>query len=268
MAKISTQDKKQSLIFNSEEIDLIRNTVAKGATDNELKLFLYQAQRTGLDPLTRQIYFVKRGMSATVQTSIDGFRVIAERSGQYAGQDEPQFEEGPNHPIKCTVTVYKFAPSGERYPAGVGVAYWDEYCPPAGQDMLWRRLKHTLLSKCAEALALRKAFPQDLSGLYTDEEMDQMGDVVDSDIKNLEEQKELPIEEDQRQRVSFATNKQKSMIQFQRDRIGMSNEELINLTRSSGIRDPQNMTKSEASRLIETLLKENNHGQDRIKLNE
>lgn len=165
--------KSAELNFDRDTVELIKKTVAVGANDNELKLFLYQSQRTGLDPLARQIYFVKRGTKITIQTSIDGFRVVAERSGNYAGQDEPKFEEGTPFPKKCTVTVYKFDKEGTRYPAAYGVAYWEEYVPPAGQDFMWKKMPHTMLSKVAEALALRKAFPQDLSGLYTDEEMDQ-----------------------------------------------------------------------------------------------
>ena len=163
--------------FNDDQVSLIKNTIAKDATDNELQLFLHQCKRTGLDPLTRQIYFMKRGGKVTIQTSIDGFRVIAERSGDYAGQDEPVFEdvldaEGKKKDKKCRVTVYRFR-GDTRYPAAVGVAYWSEYCPQQGQDFMWKKMPHTMLAKVAEALALRKAYPQDLSGLYTNDEMNQ-----------------------------------------------------------------------------------------------
>ena len=163
--------------FNNDQVSLIKNTIAKDATDNELQLFLHQCKRTGLDPLTRQIYFMKRGGKVTIQTSIDGFRVIAERSGDYAGQDEPVFEdvldaEGKKKDKKCRVTVYRFR-GDTRYPAAVGVAYWSEYCPQQGQDFMWKKMPHTMLAKVAEALALRKAYPQDLSGLYTNDEMNQ-----------------------------------------------------------------------------------------------
>jgi len=157
--------------FKPEQIQLIKNTIAKDATDDELKLFLYQCQRTGLDPMTRQIYFMKRAGKVTIQTSIDGFRVIAERSGDYAGQDEPVFVKDDGD-LFCKVTVYRFR-GDVRYPAAVGVAYWKEYCPPGGQDFMWKKMPHTMLSKVAEALALRKAYPQDLSGLYTGDEMNQ-----------------------------------------------------------------------------------------------
>ena len=164
--------------FNNEQLSLIKNQIAIGATDDELKLFMYQCNRTGLDPLTRQIYFVKRGNKMTIQTSIDGFRVIAERSGLYAGQDEPVFaytESGEL--LKCSITVYKFSPTGQRYPAATGVAFYKEYYP--NPVMLQKSLAHTMLSKVAESLALRKAFPQDLSGIYTTEEMGQAGPTDD-----------------------------------------------------------------------------------------
>lgn len=163
------------LRFSPETIALIKKTVATDATNDELAMFLHQASRAKLDPLARQIYFVKRGGKVNIQTSIDGFRLVAERSKIYAGQDEPEFEEIANSrfPKSCKVRVYKFSPTGQRYQAAVGVAYWDEYVPPQGQNFMWNKMPHTMLSKVAEALALRKAFPQDLSGLYTNEEMEQ-----------------------------------------------------------------------------------------------
>lgn len=172
--------------FSDDQINLIKNQVAKGASDNELKLFLYQCKRTGLDPLTRQIYFMKRGDKMTIQTSIDGFRVIAERSGDYAGQDEPEFVR-ENGSLQCAkVRVYRFR--GEtRYCAAVGVAYMGEYRPQTGQDFMWKKMPHTMLAKVAEALALRKAYPQDLSGLYTGDEMAQSGQTFGEDVPTTEE---------------------------------------------------------------------------------
>jgi phage recombination protein Bet len=153
--------------FKQEQIELIKKQIAPNANDNELKLFLYQAQRTGLDPLTRQIYCIHRGGKMTIQTSIDGFRVIAERSGEYAGQDEPIYTEENGKLISCKITVYKFR-GDVRYPASVGVAYFSEYVQ---QTPIWTKMPRVMLAKVAEALALRKAFPQDLSGLYTSDEM-------------------------------------------------------------------------------------------------
>ena len=129
----------------------------------------------------------------TIQTSIDGFRVIAERSGTYGGQDEPIFTEVEKKVTSCRITVYRFR-GDVRYPAAVGLAYWDEYVQldREGKPMgLWNKMPHTMLAKVAEALALRKAYPQDLSGLYTTEEMQQADvqpvTVVDDseELKNL-----------------------------------------------------------------------------------
>jgi phage recombination protein Bet len=163
--------------FNEDQIALIKSQIAKDCNNNELELFLYQCRQTGLNPLTRQIYAIKRAGRMTIQTSIDGFRVIAERSGNYAGQDEPLWEDDEKgFPIKCTVKVYKFTPNFEqRYCAGVGVAHFKEYYPSPMN--LQKSMPHAMIAKVAEALALRKAFPQDLSGLYTSDEMNQADEI-------------------------------------------------------------------------------------------
>ena len=176
-----------SATYNPEQVQLIKTQLAPNATDNELKLFLYQCERTGLNPMARQIYCIHRGGKMTVQVSIDGFRLIAERTKQYAGQSEPEImldEQGRMTAVK--VTVFRFSPTGERYPAAVGVAYWQEY---AQNSPMWTKMPRTMLSKCAEAVALRKAFPQELSGLYTSEEMEQAGNdykITDKELIHLE----------------------------------------------------------------------------------
>ena len=162
--------------YTPEQVQLIKQQIAPQATDNELKMFLYQCQRTGLDALTRQIYCIHRGGKMTIQTSIDGFRVIAERSGSYAGQDAPEFTyDGKENVLSAKVTVYKFSPQGQRYPAASVVAFLKEYSSGSG---LWAKMPHVMLAKVAEAQALRKAYPQDLSGLYTHDEMEQADERV------------------------------------------------------------------------------------------
>lgn len=169
--------------LKQEQIDLIRQTVAKGATDLELKLFLYQCQRTGLDPLSKQIHFIKRWNEklnreeGTIQTGIDGYRSIADRTGQYAGSDDAVFRGPEDEPVAATVTVWRIV-QGQRV-SFTATAWWKEYFPTKEkQQFFWKKMPHGQLAKCAEALALRKAFPQQLSGVYTHEEMQQAGPEV------------------------------------------------------------------------------------------
>lgn len=158
--------------WTPDRINLIRRTVAKDSTDDEFAMFLARAQTTRLDPMARQIHFVKRGGVGVIQVGIDGYRLIADRTGLYAGNDEPIFvEDEKGLPTKATITVWKFV-GGVRC-AFTAAARWSEYVPEGNQGFLWKKMPHTLLGKCAEALALRKAFPQELSGMYTDEEMHQ-----------------------------------------------------------------------------------------------
>jgi phage recombination protein Bet len=167
--------------YTEQQVQLIKSQIAPKANKDELSYFLQQCARTQLDPFSRQIYAIHRWNGQqkkevmTIQVSIDGFRVIAERSGNYAGQGEPEYIEKDNKLDCCKVRVYKFSPRGDRYEAAVGVAYWNEYVQAKdGQATgLWAKMPRVMLAKVAEALALRKAFPQDLSGLYTSEEMNQ-----------------------------------------------------------------------------------------------
>lgn len=172
-----------------EKVELLKRTIAVGANDDELQMFLYVAQRSQLDPFLRQIYLVQRydnrsGMNkATIQIGIDGLRSVAERTGKYAGSDDPIYESAPNlsKPIKATVTVWKIV-EGMKV-AFTASARWSEYCPGEKLAFMWNSKPYLMLGKVAEALALRKAFPTQASGLYVHEEMDKASDnsVVISD---------------------------------------------------------------------------------------
>lgn len=165
--------------LSREKVELIKQTVAKGATDLELDLFLHACKRTGLDPLMKQIYAIKRWSAAdnrevmSFQTGIDGYRLIADRTGKYAGSDEPVFTVTPNGlPDVASVTVTKLV---DGVPCKFSAsARWMEYVQKNKQGQptsMWQKMPFLMLGKCAEALALRKAFPAELSGVYTHEEM-------------------------------------------------------------------------------------------------
>lgn len=172
------------LVFTEEQRRMIRDSFANGASDAEFAVLMEIAKARRLNPLLRQVHFVSRWDSQkgrevwATQVSIDGLRAVAERTGLYSGQDEPEFEEGPDgSPKLCRVKVYR-----KDWPRpAVGVAYWSEYVQTrkdkaTGRQIptsFWQRMPHTMLAKCAESLALRKAFPEDTSGLYTPEEMGQ-----------------------------------------------------------------------------------------------
>jgi len=165
-----------------DELSLVKNTVAQGATDAELKLFLFDCARQGVHPLDRLLHFTKRNGKYTPITSIDFMRIRAAESGEMAGSDDPRFSflHPTGAPDEATVTVYRIT-QGQRF-AYSATARWKEYYPGDGPPgFMWRKMPHTMLGKCAEALALRKGFPRQLAGLYAKEEMDQADALARSD---------------------------------------------------------------------------------------
>lgn len=164
------------LDFSSDQRQLIRDTFCNGASDSEFEVLMEVARARRLNPLFKHIYFVKRYDSQkkrevwSTQVSIDGLRTIAERTGKYDGQDEPEYIIENGRLICAKVRVYR---KDWTRPA-VGVAFFDEYAQKTregGLTAFWRDKPHVMLAKCAESLAMRKAFPEDMSGLYTPEEM-------------------------------------------------------------------------------------------------
>lgn len=165
------------------------------ASTPDLAVFFHQCVRTGLDPFARQIYMISRQGKQTIQTGIDGFRLIARRACDarnetlgyeetlWCGKDgvwrDVWLSEEP--PSAAKVTVLR---SGNRYPS---VALYNEYVATdrSGEPTrMWATKGALMLAKCAEALSLRKAFPQDLSGLYTTDEMQQADNmpVINSNV--------------------------------------------------------------------------------------
>jgi phage recombination protein Bet len=168
--------------YTREQLDLIKATMAPETSDLEFQLFMEVARSQGLSPLQRQIHAVMRWdararkSKMVIQTGIDGYRLIAARTGTHLGTTDATF--GPltpgGAPSWAQVTVRKLVHGHiAEYPA---TAFWEEYVQltkDGHPNSMWSSRPKGQLSKCAEALALRKAFPAELSGVYTDTEMEQ-----------------------------------------------------------------------------------------------
>lgn len=180
------------------QIELIKRTVAKGASDDELRLFIQVCKGANLNPFLRQAHLVpfwdsKDGVERrAVIVGIDGFRSTAESSGSYAGNDDPIYDGDQEityaggkskvtAPSKATVTVYKML-DGQKCPF-TATARWSEYYPGEKKGFQWHIRPYLMLGKCAESLALRKAFPKLLSGMYSQEEMERVIQVESDDQK-------------------------------------------------------------------------------------
>ena len=166
--------------WQAEQVDLLKRSVLpeNARSDADLLMLAHVAKRTGLDPLARQLYAIpKRGGGLTVSATIDGLRLVAQRTGEYRGRLGPEWcgADGqwrdvwlgePDDLVACRVGVLR-----EGFAAPVwATALLREFrqnTPNWGPT----GIRSHMLAKVAEALALRAAFPQELSGLYTDDEL-------------------------------------------------------------------------------------------------
>lgn len=186
--------KPAGLNFTAEQIALVKNTVGVGLTDMEFEWGMYVAKHTNLDPLRKQVYFIKRRRKKkgedgweeylTIQTSIEGARAVADRSRCYAPSErQPSFiyrdDEKTHKPVlfSATVWVKKFTPIDGSWHEYGATCVFDEFVPlekdgPSEWKIgaMWARAPHNQLEKCAEFKALKRGFPEELSDLTIAEE--------------------------------------------------------------------------------------------------
>ena len=164
--------------YTLPDIALVYRTVAVGAPLQELAVFLHACRQLQLDPLLRQAFWIRRRQSdgstkGTLQVGIDGFRAVAERSGVYAGAEPIEYRGQLEWTYKTKIhivpelaraTVWKVV-AGHKA-AFVGEASWVEFVPNQEREQFqWARMPRHMLGKCAEAQALRRAFPAQLGSI-------------------------------------------------------------------------------------------------------
>ena len=168
--------------WTDNQLAALKHIGVDRASYGDLAVFMHVCQRTGLDPFARQIYMIQRDGKQTIQTGIDGLRLVARRAvdaaketlgisaPEWCGPDGQWADVwiGPGHPVAARVRVQR---GGGSFAA---VALWAEYVQTRKDGQvthMWATRGAGQIAKCAEALALRKACPQDLAGLYTDDEL-------------------------------------------------------------------------------------------------
>lgn len=201
--------------WTTEQIDLIKKTCCNGATDNQLKLFLHTAKKSGLDPLSKQIYAVIYGGTMSIICGIDGYRLIAERSGKYRGQVGPFWcgKDGvwkdvwldKEKPAACKVGVYHKDFAEPLF----SVVKFESYNT---NKNLWAKMPETMIAKVAESNALRRAFPNNFLGIYTQEEMDQAFEENTHEIKKIQHNAEIKKIESRKEQTIYITSDEQIQI--------------------------------------------------------
>jgi len=174
-----------------ETVQLLKKTVAPGATDEELALFLYMAKQYDLDPLLGEIYFVKMPDKKRTDTkptfivSRDGYLKIAMRHPEFHGLNSFTVREGDEFEINAESgrVKHRFGAKRGRILGAWAIAYRKGYSPSVAfvdfneyvrrNSQSWQRHPSAMIQKVAEVFVLRRQF--NLSGLYIKEEFDRHG---------------------------------------------------------------------------------------------
>jgi len=213
--------RKESLpalaMSEQELMNVLRNSLYPGAQDDSIKMVIGYCKASGLDPMQKPVHIVPmwdnkaKSMRDVIMPGIGSYRTQAARSGEYAGVSEPEF--GPDvteavgglnmtYPSWCRVVVKRLLPNGliaefaatERWKENYATAGKDSQAPNA----MWKRRPYAQLAKCAEAQALRKAFPEFGAQPTADEmegkSLDDGATVIDGNTGEILNKKDAPKE--------------------------------------------------------------------------
>ena len=186
-ALATTQSTALSAIPESELIGVLQTSLYPGAAIGSVKMVLGYCKAAGLDPMQKPVHIVPmwdkntKSMRDVVMPGIGLYRTQAARSGQYAGVTDPEF--GPDvtesvggvsitFPAWCKVTVKRLL--GNQVVEFAARELWKENYATACKDSaapnaMWKKRPYGQIAKCAEAQALRKAFPEFGSAPTADE---------------------------------------------------------------------------------------------------
>lgn len=145
-------------------VDTLKATVAQGLNDHEFMLFVQLCKSSGLNPFRKEVWAIKAGGRLQIMTGINGYLAIANNHHQFDGMEVDVETDDKGKPTKATCKVYR---KDRRFPS-VGIALMSEF---GKETPIWKQMPSVMLTKVAKSIAIREAFPQELAGIYTEEEM-------------------------------------------------------------------------------------------------
>ena len=157
--EITRQETAMDKYDQAEMVATLKQTVCKGATDAQFRMFVEVCRGTGLNPFLREIWFVP---SVGIMAGRDGYLAVANKHPQFDGMETRVERDEKNVPIKATCTVWR----KDRGHAIICEAYYSEYKKSSD---VWQKYPSAMISKVAEVLALKRSFS--INGVVTEEEI-------------------------------------------------------------------------------------------------
>lgn len=149
---------------DNQVLETIKRTVAVGATNEELAIFVQLCKSTGLNPFKKEAWFIKAGNRPQIMVGINGYLAVANRNEKFDGMEIDVETDPQGNPSKAIAKVYR---KDRKYPS-VGIALMKEF---RKETPIWKQMPSVMLTKVAKSIAIREAFSLELSGTYSDVEM-------------------------------------------------------------------------------------------------